>query len=98
MPSERQHRQTLARAINSALGGQIDCTMPVTLATGATSTVIQDARISLLTAALFAPQTAHAAAELASGGMYWVCSKGQCVITHSNAMIADRTYTVALLG
>lgn len=98
MPDERQHRREIARQLNGARGGQLDCTLSVTLDPNEDTTTVIDSRISLSTAPLLVPVTASAAAEIAAGGLYVTPTSGQCVITHANSVVADRTYQLALIG
>lgn len=90
--------ERVVAALNEAMAGHIDASLQVTLAHGATSTVVTDARISNQTAAAAAPMTATAAAALASGAMFWVPSKSTLTITHDNTADTDRTFMFSLIG
>lgn len=98
MPDGRFHRRQIAQQLNGARKGALDCTLSVTLDAGTTTTTVVDSRISLSTAPVLTATTAHAAAEVAAGGLYVVPSKGQCVITHANNAETDRTFQLALIG
>ena len=96
MPDEKQHRRELARAVNQAMVGHTNTTLFVTLTASAATTTITDSRISLQTCVALMPQTANAAAALAT--TYTTCGKGVATINHANNTQADRTFTVAIQG
>lgn len=98
LPNEKQHRENIARVLNSAVTGALDCTLQVTLDANAASTTVVDSRISIQTAPVLVPTTAHAAAEVAAGGLYVTPTKGQVVINHANNAQTDRVFQLALLG
>jgi hypothetical protein len=93
-------REALRRWYNAmfALWGR-DITFLVTLAAGATSTPVTDARITGTTAILLQPATANAAAALATT---YVSETGRVngtvSITHANSAQVDRTFRVKLGG
>lgn len=95
---ERQHRQEIARAAASAMKGQTNNTLSLTLDANATTTTITDARISIATAVLLSPMTAHAAAEIGAGTLWIVPAAGVAVVNHANSAQADRTFQAALVG
>ena len=98
LPNEKQHRENIARVLNGVAIGAIDCTLQVTLDANAASTTVVDSRISIQTAPILVPTTAHAAAEVAAGGLYVTPTKGQVVINHANNAQTDRIFQLALLG
>ena len=98
MPDERQHRRQLAQQLKSVISGQVDCTLLVTLGASVATTTITDSRISIMTAVLLSPMTAHAAAEVAAGGLYIVPAAGAAVVNHANNAQTDRTFQCALIG
>lgn len=98
MPDEGQHRREIARAVNVATRGQLNGSMSVTLTASVATTTIYAAPISISSVPIFAPTTAHAAAEIAAGGMYFTPSAGQCVVTHANNAQTDRTFNVIFVG
>jgi len=98
MPDHGQHLREIARVTNLVMRGQTNNTMQVTLAANAGSTIVTDARISMSTAVTATPMTADAAAELASGNMYFTPTAGEVVINHTNAASADRTFNLAISG
>ena len=98
MPDEKQHRRQIARVLNQVMKGHLNNTLSVTLTVSSATTVVNDPRISISTAAHFMPTTAHAAAEIAAGGFYAVPAQGVLTITHANNANADRTFNVSLNG
>ena len=96
--AEATHRQQIASRVNAILSGQIDATLQVNLAPSVAVTVISDGRISVQTCAVAAPLTAHAAAEVAAGGLWWVPTAGTLTIHHANNAQTDRSFMFALIG
>lgn len=88
----------IARTLNRINQGQFNCVLIVTLVANAASTTVTDSRISAQTACLPSPVTAHAAAEIAAGGLYFTPTNGQVVIAHANNAQTDRTFNLALIG
>jgi hypothetical protein len=96
--NERVHRRLIAQRLNDAIGGRLDVTLGVTLDANKASTTVTDSRISFSTAPLLIPTTAHAAAEVAAGGLYCTPTAGQLVIHHANNAQTDRSFQLALVG
>lgn len=97
MPNEVEHRRQIARVANTATGGKLNAVTQVTLAVGATTTTLTDARIGASTFISFQPLTADAAGALA--GLYVSSQqKGQATISHASASSIDRTFNVLLIG
>ena len=94
---DRQARES-ARVVNLINSGRLNCSASITLAANAATTVIQDVRLSIQSAILLMPTTAHAAAEIASGNLWIVCAAGTATLNHTNNAQTDRTFTVVLLG
>ena len=96
LPNERQHRRQIAKVLRSAMRGQLNCSLSVTLTESATTTTITDARISTQTCISLMPTTANAANALAT--TYITCTQGSATITHASDTSTDRTFTAALIG
>lgn len=96
-PREDLHRAMLARALNGALLGRINCITSVTLAPGATATTLADPRLGAFSVVLLMPETANAAVALSE---IYVSGRqnGQCVINHAANAATDRSFAVAILG
>ncbi len=100
-PNPDTHRQQLARTLNGVLAGKLNVRVDLTLTASATSTVLEDARLSPFCVATLDPVTATAAAELAAGTVYALAGDrltGRWTFTHANASTADRTFRLAILG
>lgn len=95
-PNEKDHRRQIAQGVNRVLQGTMNCTLFVTLDPNASSTTVTDSRISPQKALIFHPQTADAAAALAT--TYAVCGSGSAVIYHANNSQTDRLFTLGLIG
>lgn len=98
VPSADDHRRLIARSLNEAIAGRLDCVVDVTLTASAASTVVTDARVNRWTVALAMPRTANAAAEIGAGGMYFTPAAGTLTITHANNAQTDRVFSIALIG
>jgi hypothetical protein len=97
-PDDKEHRRQIARSLNLAMSGHLDCTIMVTLTPSVASTTVTDARIGVNTAAIAVPLTADASAEQAAGGFYVRVSDGSMTIYHANSAATGRIFMFALLG
>lgn len=83
--------------IRGVLTGKLNCTTTVTLAAGATTTTLTDARIGPASFIDFMPTTAHAAT--AKGGLYVSArGEGSATLTHANTADVDKTFGVIIIG
>ena len=96
MPNEAQHRRQIAAAVNRIMQGHINSTLFVTLTPSSTQTVVTDSRVSPQTCVTLHPQTAHAAAALAT--TFVVCGNGILTINHASSAQTDRTFTLGMVG
>ena len=103
--NEKEHRREIAKLLNTVLRGKLNATLSgVTLTANAASTTLTDSRIGFYSWIWLMPTTAHAAAELASGNLYFDTFKsgagkpGSCIIHHSNNAESDRTYVALIIG
>lgn len=94
--NEKDHRRQLGEAINRANQGHVNVCLFVTLDPDVAQTSVVDSRISLQTHAGLQPQTANAAAALAT--TWIVCTNGSLVINHVNNGQTDRTFTLSMIG
>jgi len=79
--------------------GRSNATGTVTLATGASATVVTDANCAVGSVPLLAPATANAAAEVGNGTMYVSSvASGTFTISHANSATAGRTFLYVLQG
>ena len=100
LTDSRTHRRMIARAVSLAQDGQVDVTQNITLVANAATTTVVDSRIGPTTAALLQPTTAHAAAEIAAGGLFPspITQAGTLTINHANNAQIDRTFVLMLIG
>jgi hypothetical protein len=105
--NEGEHRRQIAACVNKQNNGKFNCTLAVTLTASAASTTVTDSRIGTGSLMVFMPQTAHAAAEMASGNLYIPASTvvpalgsvpGKAVIQHTNNSQTDRTFIMGIFG
>jgi hypothetical protein len=96
--NEAAHREQIARSLNSAMRGYINCTLLLTLDPGVASTQIIDSRISFQTFVGMMPTTPNAAAEVASGNLYVVTEAGLATVFHTNNAQTDRIFTITVVG
>jgi hypothetical protein len=90
----------IARAVAALLQGKFNAALAITLASGAASTTIQDARISATSTLLLQPLTAHAAA-LAYASPYVLITaqqSGQVAFAHANTANTDQTFNLLIIG
>lgn len=82
---------------NRLLLGKLNAVLQMSLTANAATSTVTDSRIGPLTAILFSPLTAHAAAEIP---MLYVSAqiKGVATLTHTNNAQTDRTFNVAFIG
>ena len=79
--------------------GRSNATGTVTLATGASATVVTDANCAAGSVPLLTPATANAAAEVGNGTMYVSSvASGTFTISHANSATAGRTFLYVLQG
>ena len=100
VPSDiTQLRNTVIRfadAINGMLRGGIGCTMIVTLAANATTSVFTDSRIGGFTSINLVPITWHASNAIP---YLWIApSLGSATIHHANSPNTDQTFIATLIG
>lgn len=97
--NEEEHRRELAEAIGRTMRGDLNARDTVTLTESATSTVVTDERVNPDSFIDFMPETANAAVEKASGGMY-VSSRGEktFTITHNSKAQSDLDFTYLVIG
>lgn len=81
--------QQLAAGRSNAIG-------TVTLAESATTTTVTDQNCAAVSAIVLTPQTANAAAALATS--YVTTANGSFVITHDSNTQSDRTFAYAICG
>lgn len=99
--NERQHRQQLARILNSVQQGHTNTSGEVTLTPNASTTVLIDPRLHPSCFLRWDPQTVNANLELYAGTMYVLGTdrqNGQCTIHHSNSAVTDRTFRYTITG
>jgi len=89
----------VAAVVNRLAQGKLNCSGSVTLAAGAASTSVSDARGTAASVILLMPTTANAAAELSSGTLYVAARvKGGFTLAHANSAQTDRVFGYALIG
>lgn len=83
--------------VNGVLGGKLNATLPVTLATAAVATAIIDARITGFSTILLSPMTANAAAI---HGSIWVSSRkgGEAILAHASTANTDCEFMCLIVG
>jgi len=97
-PQEKDTFKIVA-AVNQLAQGRSNAVGGVTLAANAASTTVAAPNCAAGSGIFLFPQTVHAAAELAAGGMYvGSVSKEQFVITHASNAQTDRTFWWVVLG
>jgi hypothetical protein len=99
LPGNSLFERETIRRINELLQGRANVTLEVTLAAGAATTTVRDARISEQAFVEFMPLTANAATEKGAGTLYVSAqTAGEMTVTHVNNGQTDRTFRLAILG
>lgn len=97
-PGQRvEWRRRTALFFLEANQGHIACTGSVTLSVGNPSTTVIDARAGVSSHIGFTALTANAAAE-AANLVVSMRGEGTFTISHTNNVLADRTYSYCILG
>ena len=87
------------RALQQLAAGRSNATGTVTLATGASATVVSDPNCAAGTVPLLTAASANAATEVGNGTIYVsAVANGSFTITHANSATAGRTFFYALQG
>lgn len=89
--------RTVAEIVNNIMDGKTNNTGTIKLTSGATSTILYDARISAESVIIMTPMSSNAAKEFGSAYIS-ARSNGQATITHQNTGHADLNYTYAIVG
>jgi len=86
-------------ALQQLAAGRSNATGTVTLATGASSTVVSDPNCAAGTVPLLTPASANAAAEVGNGTIYVSSvANGAFTISHASSATTGRTFLYALQG
>lgn len=100
LPRHGYEVRDIANAANAALNGKINSFGTVTLTANAASTTVTDPRVGVNSAVFLMPQTANAAAALASTYIAPAnhVNKTRFAITHANNAQTDKTFFWLLIG
>lgn len=95
--NEKRHRLVIATTVNELLKGRANNAGSLTLAAGATTTVVLDNLFNSDMVPLLTPTTSNAAAAL---GTTYVSSRdnGSFTLTHANNAQTDRTFLYVRWG
>jgi hypothetical protein len=89
----------IVTAIRQLFEGRSNAVGSFTLAAGATTTTVTANNCGAGSTVLLTPTTAHAAAEIAAGGMYVsAVANKSFTVTHANNSQSDRTFQYACFG
>jgi hypothetical protein len=97
-PDEKDARK-ITTAINQLAQGRSNAVGTLTLAVGATTTVVAAGNCGAGSVVLLSPLTAHAAAELANGTIYVsAVTSGSFTLAHASNTQTDRTFGFVAIG
>lgn|SRR6185503_20385887 len=96
-PSEKEINRVVA-VVRQLVEGRSNATVVGTLNSNVASTKIVAPNCSPLSAIHESPTTAHAAAEKATGNLYYVASTGSFWVNHTSNSVTDRTFVFTCLG
>lgn len=92
-----RHLREIATVVNNILKGKLNVSGTFTATAASATTTLTDPRIGANSCVLVMPQTAHAAAELAT--LYFTAfGDGSCTVNHANNAQTDRTFAYAVVG
>jgi hypothetical protein len=95
---ETEHRRKIARVLNNAVGGRINCTVTVTLRASQTTTTVTDPRISATSFLMWMPTTANASTAEKAGIYVSARGNGTATLTHASNAAVDQSFTILILG
>lgn len=103
VPSRQEKDLTkFTAAISEMAQGRLNCVGTFSLATSSlTATTVGAPTVSPGTIVLLMPQTAHAAAAVATGALYIKpvnVTNGQFIVTHPGDTTSDRTFGFIAIG
>ncbi len=100
LPPAGDDARAVATAVNQVIKGKLNSTGTVTLTPSAASTVVSNALVSPQSVILLMPQTAHAAAELATAFIApgAIVDGAGFTITHASNAQTDRVFGYVILG
>lgn len=92
--------KNIAEVVNGILKGRQNVVLEITLAAGAASTIVIDARIGPFSGLYLQPMTANAAAGLYGAPYVRVTTQkqGQATFAHANNAQTDRTFNLLIIG
>lgn len=90
----------IADAVNLLLRGKMNAVLSVTLAANAATTTVLDARITVKSALVLEPLTAHAASALYESPYILPSSQnnGSVLLNHVNDANTDKTFNLLIIG
>jgi hypothetical protein len=97
LPPQGGDQRAVAEIVNNIMDGKTNNIGTVTLTSSATTTTLNDARISAGSTIIMTPMTSNAAKEF---GTCFISSRsnGSAVISHQNTGHSDLIYTYAIVG
>jgi hypothetical protein len=90
--------EKLARVLNNAVGGRINCTVAVTLRASQTTTTVTDPRISATSFLMWMPTTANASTAEKAGIYVSARGNGTATLTHASNAAVDQSFIMLILG
>ena len=97
LADEREHRREMARKINTLNMGKSNCTLDVVVTAGATSTTIEDVRISPFSFLGTMAFDANGKADEVAGIYFDTFNNGSVVMHHRNDA-STRSLRILILG
>ena len=93
----REWLRRIAQSVIGIMDGKINAVGTVTLTANAASTTLTDKRLGAESTVVLMPQTANAAAAIATTYIATQAAES-ATITHANNAQADKTFRYAILG
>lgn len=102
-PQDAAHKnwaRRLGEIINEIRRGKVNASLAVTLAAGAGTTTVKDARISGFSTIILQPLTAHAFAAYTASPYILITNQqtGQLTLNHVNDANTDKNFNMLIIG
>lgn len=100
IPPNGTTQRNIEQRVRELIEGRSNAVGTVTLTASTTTTTVSKATINSNAQVFFSPKTAHAAAEVGNGTMYYSVTSGggSFTITHANNAQTDRTFGYLVIG
>lgn len=93
-----EHVRKVALGLEQVIAGKTNNVISITLVPDATETRVERGRVTVDTRVALTPQSANAAAAVASGSLWVETHFGEIIVHHDSQSDTDRTFGAILVG